>query len=133
MPKTKHKPGIHLESHPTIDQINRAIAIFMGLIPVPAGTIRLGDIKYPEVSEPFLQYHSSWDWLMPVVEKIESLDNGRFGFTVDPWQVMIEDYITENTITITCVERERSAKNDFINTYYQAITTFLEWYIKQKK
>ncbi len=26
-----------------------------------------------------LEYHSSWDWLMPVVEKIESLDGGEHG------------------------------------------------------
>lgn len=54
---------------------NRFIAEFMGMVK--------GDINgnyYWESPEKIvgrkiddLQYHSSWDWLMPVVEKIESL------------------------------------------------------------
>ena len=27
-----------------------------------------------------LEYHKSWDWLMPVVEKIESLDLSEYGY-----------------------------------------------------
>lgn len=51
---------------PTIDQKNEVIARFMDIIPVPAGTKRLGDIKPPEESIAFLNYHERWDLLMPV-------------------------------------------------------------------
>src|ERR1700709_861404 len=38
------------------------------------------------------KYHTDWDWLMPVVEKIQSIESGRFGFIVDPWSMEILDY-----------------------------------------
>ena len=48
----------------TTTQENKLIAEFMGYN-YP------GDFNLDE-----LMYRSSWDWLMPVVEKIESLGNG---------------------------------------------------------
>ena len=44
---------------------NRLIAEFMGLDQVDI------DTWYDEHNE--LKYHKSWDWLMPVIEKIETL------------------------------------------------------------
>lgn len=45
---------------------NKLIAEFMGVDQV--------DIDYAINEHGQLKYHSSWDWLMPVVEKIYSLD-----------------------------------------------------------
>lgn len=59
-----------------------------------------------------LEYHSSWDWLMPVVEKIKlltSTQNEYYGriinalFTVD------------------------------INNVYKAVVEFIKWYNQQKQ
>ena len=39
-------------------------------------------------------YHSSWDWLMPVVEKIESLrdaNGNAYRFTIDMCNAQIEE------------------------------------------
>lgn len=60
-------------NEPTIDEKNSTIARFMGIIPIPAGTKRLGDIKPPEESIVFLNYHESWKLLMPVIEKISKM------------------------------------------------------------
>jgi len=50
---------------------NKLIAEFMGLCPLSRSGF-ISDKKqeyYTSLSD--LQYHNSWDWLMPVVEKIE--------------------------------------------------------------
>ena len=57
-------------------QDNKLIAEFMGLS-IKEGVCYYTDADdmFPmgiEVEEPYLPYHTSWDWLMPVVEKIEN-------------------------------------------------------------
>ena len=47
---------------------NRLIAEFMGAIFDDNGMTRICD-KGGRVSDLNLQYHTSWDWLMPVVSK----------------------------------------------------------------
>lgn len=61
---------------------NELIANFMGLVVVPSGTKPIGEIEYPEVSEAFLKYSTSWDALMPVVEKCRKvvLEDKPIGF-----------------------------------------------------
>src|SRR5205814_9893195 len=53
---------------------NKCIAEFMG-IPKEGIFITTNFEGKMQFSTDY-QYHSSWDWLMEVVEKIESLDNG---------------------------------------------------------
>jgi hypothetical protein len=50
-----------------------------------------------------LKYHESWDWLMPVVEKIESLDLKEYGYK---WEDM--DGETRYNNQNICVEIERN-------------------------
>jgi uncharacterized protein YqgV (UPF0045/DUF77 family) len=65
---------------------NKLIAEFMGLYPEETlkgdsvyaikechSPNKLNDIKTNFYSESELKFHFSWDWLMPVVEKIEEL------------------------------------------------------------
>ena len=53
---------------------NKLIAEFMGYEiiyrPNSNGFIEISDTELCDVDD--LKYHTSWDWLMPVVEKIES-------------------------------------------------------------
>ncbi len=49
-----------------IEENNKLIAEFMNVDHVDI------DQAYEDYGE--LKYHTSWDWLMPVVEKIESLE-----------------------------------------------------------
>jgi hypothetical protein len=83
-----------------------------------------------------LKFHSSWDWLMPVVAKIETIEFGRFGFTVDPWSIEIIDYFeNEKSIVNIAKEWEKGVdRNEYIlSLNYEAVTAFLEWNETHKK
>ena len=65
---------------------NKLIAEFMGWKPNEHHWCLNGDKD--------LQYHTSWDWLMPVVEEIECLidPNGNaYRFTIDMCNAQIEE------------------------------------------
>ena len=92
---------------------NKLIAEFMGIEVIPAGTIPIGQIKKGQKSEALLMYHSSWDWLMPVIEKISKIpfyEEGypMFRFTGNP-------LFNGNTL----IEVAYTAVVDFI-TFYNA-------------
>jgi hypothetical protein len=82
-----------------------------------------------------LKFNSSWEWLMPVVCKIEQIENGRFGFTVDPWSIEIIDYFdNEKTIVDISKEWEKGVdRNKYLmGCYYEAVNIFLEWHKTNK-
>ena len=68
---------IYNECYPPTDS-NKLIAEFMGM--------KLGDDKsvfyddaenlHPPTLVDELQFHTSWDWLMPVVDKVEQVNEG---------------------------------------------------------
>lgn len=78
---------------------NEIIAEFMGAelllggaykkVPIPPNKIIIEDtcLKYPEE----LEYHKSWDWLMPVVNKIAEyrLVHAREVITAIDWKITI--------------------------------------------
>lgn len=75
-----------------------------------------------------MKYHSSWDWLMPVVEKIENL-----GFDVRIIRSGSETEYTMCDITdaanneISCISHPVK-----IDSVYSAVVEFIEWYNKQQ-
>jgi hypothetical protein len=91
--------------------------------------------NYPEhietlysVHKSKLQYHSSWNWLMPVVEKIR---NDHY--------IEISFYGDYNKCLIICTKADkmimlqRSLKdNTTIEIVWQAVIQFLEWYNKEQ-
>ena len=80
---------------------NKLIAEFMGVkIGVDSYSYRPGQSDL--LKEENLNYHKSWDWLMPVVEKIESLDLKEYGYQ---WEG-IDGEIEYNNGSI-CVEIEQ--------------------------
>ena len=88
---------------------NKLIAEFMG--------INVGEYtSYPEESPTQyavvdLQYHTSWDWLMPVVEKVFVLSEDE-----EAWRMDIESGLTTLNIDET----------------YRAVVEFIKWYNKNK-
>ena len=69
-----------------------------------------------------LQYHKSWDWLMPVVEKIESLrdaNGNAYRFTIDMCNAQIEG-----------THIEILGGSHKIDTTYQAVVEFINQYNK---
>lgn len=58
---------------------NKLIADFMGARADTYGKWFI-DHKFLGYEAKDFQYHTSWDWLMPVVEKIESIYNEHHGY-----------------------------------------------------
>lgn len=109
---------------------NKLIAQFMGETLLP---IKEGDL-YPIITCTTglkqTRYHASWDWLMPVVEKIESFDNSNIDSRVS---------IERNTCSIYYDNRsdlyEFNAWNDGwskIQITYSHIVEFIKWYNENK-
>ena len=98
----------------TTEENNRMIAEFMGA----SGFDMLGEKVEP-------RYHTSWDWLMPVVKKIETdVLDGDISISIDG------DNCTLSSIsyTIHC----HATLNSKIESTYQAVVEFIEWYNEQK-
>jgi hypothetical protein len=65
-----------------------------------------------------LKYNSSWDWLMPVVEKIVNLDTGFSGVTSECFylkHMMFHEIIGS------------------ISTLWNRVIAFIEWYNQKNK
>jgi len=80
-----------------------------------------GITSYPD--EP-LEFHSSWDWLMPVIEKIESLHH-----TVGIHDTMCEILTERNLCEVLIKVNEDWTK---IKVVYTAAVEFIKWYNKNK-
>lgn len=84
-----------------------------------------------------MKYHSSWDWLMPVVEKVESIETDFDGY----FQV----HISSNGCTISGTRLNTSIENPHyayfndvvheskISATWLAIVQFIQWYKTQTK
>ena len=121
----------------TIDG-NRLIAEFMGFSRTV--TLRKGVYKVPEGQELLykawhlhidnMPYHTSWDWLMPVVERINTIAIDNYGET----NVMIQSNqcrigeTWDDSVVITT----KANHPVLIEMVYMAIVTFIKWYEAQK-
>lgn len=106
----------------TLDN-NKMIAEFMGLDYIK-GLDKFYNCGF-EVGK--LNYHTSWDWLMPVVEKIEGL-----GYTFEKnyqpidrdWQCLI---VKGNDILHQQFDRKS------LNASYNLVVDFIKWYNTQNQ
>jgi len=104
---------------------NKLIAEFMNLNVVTINDIKRNKNPYIESADGYtiqeLQYHTSWDWLMPVVEKIESDD--RYDVDILQYGTRITDNqkeIVNNIADISFdkkIEHTHNAVVEFINEY----------------
>lgn len=131
-------------NEPNIEQKNACFAQFMG-----GNRVLHPDQKYfPEEhygyvchkgkwwNENNLQYHSSWEWLMPVVEKIESIENKRFGVCIDALDTMIMDYkVQEDEGERIVVQTDIYPDNGDtkISITHEAVYQFIQWLNQQKQ
>lgn len=77
-----------------------------------------------------LTYHTSWDKLMPVVEKIQSLNYG-FSFKGLPAQDGFGGH-TIATFYQAMESRTKHSSGSFIENVYSAVVEFIKWYNEQK-
>lgn len=93
---------------------------------------------YPKLNKSItpieMKYHNSWDWLMPVVEKIETLFNDGIdvdifsdGTVITQHRFEENEYLTEGEeiVRLTKAEIEFDTK---IEHTYQAVVEFIKWY-----
>ena len=108
----------------TIEENNRLIAEFMGFEiidrPYGNGFVTLSETEICDVDD--LLYHTSWDWLMPVVDKINSLNGGEFNTVIISNACRI--YSDKNTYN------EIIEANSTIEATYKSILKLIEWYNK---
>ena len=99
---------------------NKIIAEFMGW-KIKNYSTPISDIvtPYGQLTENQLKFHSDWNWLMEVVEKIESLGNV---FSIDNKKV----YILNDVAWCTAQVGETK-----IQAVYNACLEFSKWYNEQ--
>jgi hypothetical protein len=105
---------------------NKLIAEFMGaesVVGVEYGIILTNPTR-KETTLSSLAYHTSWDWLMPVVEKIESLG---FEFFIVENRSKVK-HNTDHSIDVLCY-LEGGSKIDIT---YQTVVEFIKWYNQNK-
>lgn len=74
-----------------------------------------------------LKYHTSWDWLMPVVEKIEEK-----GYNVNVSKVPSIERSYLANLHITPYNKSQYTKGNRLEKTYTLCTGFIKWYNKQK-
>jgi hypothetical protein len=126
----------------TTEEGNKLIAEFMGLKAVRP----FKDIGHPEVwawetptNSPLyrvangndlenIYFHSSWDWLMPCVEKIESL-----GCIVEIWLCLGKGCrIIKGSFKVPTMTIANTESNSTIEAVWQAVIQYIEWYNQSK-
>lgn len=111
----------------SIQESNKLIAEFMGWTVLDPDdeyyAVKEGDVcRHP------IDYHEDWIYLMPVFEKIQGLERGRFHFSIDPWSFMLVDYKEQEKEVFTY---QFDADDPLIFRYYQSVIGFIEWYNSQ--
>jgi hypothetical protein len=98
---------------------NKLIAEFIGVYSEENG------YDYTKIGNKGVCYHTSWDWLMPVVDKIESLDQD------DVFDV--EFKMEKGAVEIICNKYQQSEEFCLsrLESTYKAVVEFIKWYNEQ--
>ncbi len=102
---------------------NKLIAEFMGNI------IRDNIVYFPMLQEctfDELEYHTSWDWLMHVVETINTMDDFNYSVSINYHYTSI----TDNNTLYDIVDVD--ADGDTKKGCYKAVVKFIKWYNESK-
>ena len=117
-----------------IAQNNKIIAEFMGFIPITESDFLADNYKVKKKDILMViectKYHSDWNWLMEVVEKIESIsfeEDNFINVTIGcGFDCTIQDAHGKLFELSTCEHTK-------IKTVYNACLEFIKWYNEQKK
>ena len=71
-----------------------------------------------------IMYHKSWDWLMPVVEKI---NRELYLIKIEYSLEMVEVRILLNSNELEIAAGYSSEVSNVIKAYYQAVVEFIKW------
>ena len=125
-----------------MEENNRIIAEFMGYTlnenneyPIEYITVQ-GHWDTCPIQD--LNYHKSWDWLIPVVEKIESIRDsyhGRFGVYINSNSCTIQstNFRPDKPISNPPHYYDNFVLNNKIESTYYSIINFINFYNKRKE
>jgi len=102
---------------------NRLLAEFMGYKHNPETEEYFETFIKDGVSEyrvDLLQFHSDWNWLMEVVEKIESIKGTQIFINGISCEIMFKGKVISKHF------------NTKIEAVYMAVVEFIKWYNQQK-
>lgn len=103
------------------------------------------NLVWAEKFEKDLKYHSSWDWLMPVVEKIENLnfcvtigtsnrkDKSQRTYCEIGTPEMWNFELTLEDSPVPIIEIDEKNSNTKIINVWLAVVEFIKWWNEQKK
>lgn len=126
---------------------NKLIAEFMGysILQYSSNNNPVYNIPVRKEDQPgigyvpeFMKYHSSWDWLMSVVEKIESIKDDTLpylSFSQNNFCVSIRNGFCEiisGDFLTTFDEFNRHTGAAKIAATYNAVVEFIKWYNENK-
>jgi hypothetical protein len=117
---------------------NRLIAQFMGCEPTPDALDRsvlayyIGDViinadnsKNENDENVFhpedMQFHTDWNWLMPVIDKIESM-----GYWVDYTKGDV--FIYDDNYNLVIPNPMHENEDTKLSIHYKAVVEFINWY-----
>ena len=85
---------------------------------------------YHTVSQ--LRYHISWDWIMPVVKKIETFRFHQFSVTITDDLCEITKFVNTDKNLKKCKQLKIISilSDNKINAVYLAVVEFIKWYNK---
>jgi len=70
-----------------------------------------------------LKYHSSWDWLMPIIDKIESIDGCSFKVGLQFAFAYVQGIsLHDEPFVVRAIGENR------IGTAYNLVVRFIKWY-----
>jgi hypothetical protein len=105
---------------------NKLIAQFMGARIGGTGVVHFPDgnkyhIDYKKLPTKGVYYHSDWNWLMPVVQKIENLG---YNVNISGITCSVSRLLEKETI----VQWVCGNRNDKIGLVYKTVVEFINWY-----
>src|SRR5690242_19234149 len=118
---------------------NRLIAQFMGakFRNAPEGHLEEDELIFPEGKSPYdflnqvrissLKYHSSWDWIMPVVEKIAAIEiTPPPNYTWYRIEMVPNGYVKIEGGSLGKLFTNVSREGSFINAVWRAVVDFIK-------
>lgn len=110
---------------------NELIAEFMGVSEQYGRMHISGRGSYVKKNYPHqLKYHNNWSWLMPVVEKIETTEDG---FISRVTGCRIEGYLCDFVDHENTERACQFSQTSKIDAVYKAVVEFIKWYNQHGK